>query len=77
VNSNIYVNKPVDSEKFTREFDHFYSASAGIYSLFTRLFPVWNKWIGSVHLYLARKQSIKIKICHKLTYIFAILYTEG
>ncbi len=38
-------NDPDDAERFTREWDHAYTALAGPYDLAVRLLPIWKTWL--------------------------------
>ncbi len=40
-----YVNEPENKEKFTEDFNKFYTAFARIYDLATRIFPFWRRWL--------------------------------
>ena len=40
-----YAEEPKDPNKFTKEFDRFYSFFAGSYRFLMRIFPVWQHWI--------------------------------
>ena len=40
-----YVNEPEDKEKFTQDFNKFYTAFARAYDLATKIFPFWRHWL--------------------------------
>ena len=40
-----YVEEPKDKEKFTAEFDTFYTSFANVYSFALKLFPFWKRWL--------------------------------
>ena len=41
----VFTSEPIDKEKFTKEFDRFYSRFAVIYDMAVKLFPFWKTWV--------------------------------
>ncbi len=44
-NDPVYTNEPDDKQKFTDDFNKFYTNFAGIYNISVKLMPVWKTWI--------------------------------
>jgi ubiquinone/menaquinone biosynthesis C-methylase UbiE len=42
-----YVEEPEDKEKFTAEFDKFYTSFAKLYMLALKIFPFWDRWLSA------------------------------
>ena len=41
----VYVNEPENKEKFTNDFNRFYTGFAKLYDISVRILPFWKRWI--------------------------------
>lgn len=41
----VYVNEPEDKEKFTNDFNKFYTAFAKTYEVAVKVLPFWKRWL--------------------------------
>jgi len=42
-----YVNEPEEKEKFTEQYDHFYTSFARLYEGTVKFFPFWRRWLDA------------------------------
>ncbi|NQT62452.1 MAG: class I SAM-dependent methyltransferase [Candidatus Marinimicrobia bacterium] len=43
----VYSNEPKNKQKFTEEFNKFYTGFASTYDIVTKIFTFWRRWINS------------------------------
>ena len=56
----VYTREPLDKEKFTKDFDRFYSRFAVIYGMAVKLFPFWKTWIKKALPYIIGPRVLEV-----------------
>ena len=57
-----YVDEPEDGERFTQEFDQFYTAFAPFYDLTIKVLPFWRRWLDAVLPHLRGPRVLEISL---------------
>jgi len=55
-----YVPEPEDKSKFTRDFDRFYTAFAGLYGIGIKISPVYRRWLEAALPHIAGPRVLEV-----------------
>ena len=56
----VFTSEPLEKEKFTKDFDRFYSRFAVIYDAAVKLFPFWKSWVKKAAPYITGPRVLEV-----------------
>lgn len=56
----VYRDAPADGHSYTVKMDKYYDKAARLYNGFMTVFPLWKRWISSVHPYIKGEKILEV-----------------
>ena len=56
----VYSKEPKEKEKFTEDFNKFYTGFAKFYDLVTKIFPFWRRWISTAIPHISGPRVLEV-----------------